>query len=52
MIPTEFFNLTMTYRWYSDIIVPIGGWLEPASSEMIDEHHTDKSKSKMIRFDS
>lgn len=38
----------MTYRWDSDIVVPLGGWLEPASSLMTDEHHTNKSKAKMI----
>lgn len=52
MIPKDFFNLTMTYRWDSDIVVPVGGWIEPESSQAIDDAdlQTDKSKSKMVAF--
>jgi len=50
LTPKGFFNMTMTHRWDSDIVVPIGGWIEPVSSseKMIDNHRTYKSKSKMI----
>ena len=50
-IPTDFFNLTMTHRWDSDIVVPIGGWIEPVASKIIDDHQTaENSKSKMIAW--
>ena len=46
-IPSNFFNLTMTYRWDSDVVVPIGGWIEPESSQMIDDQQLDKTQSKI-----